>query len=459
MPANAARPHLRALTGVRYLAALHVMIFHVAVLWEIVGRESASDGKLFQSWCAAGAALLERFWPLKGIALSGFVAVSFFFTLSGFILAYTSLDSSGAVVLDRRQFWVNRFARVYPVYFLGLVFNFLLFLVWLGGRKPPLSAPQGLAVGGSAILLLQSWWPLAAGAWNPPGWSLSVEAFFYFLFPWLLPIVTRLPARGLVLWLLGAWAAAIAAPIAYLAAGGEVDWLSEGETLVRVIEFNPALRLPEFFAGMVLGRIFLSRNMDAEGAISRSGNGLSLIAAAGLLVALSLSQSLPRLLLYNGLLLPLYLLLIYGLALGGGALAWLLSRRWFVLLGDSSYALYILHHGVIFYGVPIVWLALGGSAEVERQLGGKVASSADAADAERGLEQSNANSQSLRLAHIEPSDNPPTPLGYLTGSALLATLASIAVFKLYEVPARRILRHRLGARRPQTEPEDEAQLP
>ncbi|MBX9789770.1 MAG: acyltransferase [Pirellulales bacterium] len=467
MSADAGRRQLRALTGVRYLAAAHVMVFHIVVLWVIVAPQSAAGGKLFQPWCAEGVAFFDRFWPLRGIALSGFVSVGLFFVLSGFILSYTSMDADNRAAVNRRQFWANRFARIYPVYLLGLVFNLPLFLVWLAGLKPPLASGAAVGVAASAIGLVQSWWPLASAAWNPPGWSLSVEAFFYFVFPWLILLVDRLPRRALLPSLAVAWGATLVAPLCYLALGGKVDWESESETWLRFVEFNPILRLPEFFAGMVLGKLFVNRQ-ERRGDAPGGGAALSIVATIGLAGVLAYSEQFNRLLLYNGLLLPLFLLLIYGLALEGGPIAWILSGRLFVLLGDASYALYILHHGVIFYGVVWVWLAIGGSAELERQLGKQPATgnAASPTVVEDGDEPGSAG-QSGSVTDfskpggetIEPNEHPPTPLGFLVGLVALTTVASIAVFKFFEVPCRKFLRRTLGGRRSAREPEQMAQLP
>src|SRR4051812_45730838 len=50
---------------------------------------------------------------------TGYLGVQFFFVLSGFILAYTYLPQRGTGF--QRTFWVARFARIYPVYVLGLL--------------------------------------------------------------------------------------------------------------------------------------------------------------------------------------------------------------------------------------------------------------------------------------------------------------------------------------------------
>ena len=61
------------------------------------------------------------------------------------------------------------------------------------------------------------------------------------------------------------------------------------------------------------------------------------------LVAIANGNALPYPLAHNGLLLPLHSLVILGFALGGGAVAQLLSVRSLVFLGNASYSMYILH--------------------------------------------------------------------------------------------------------------------
>src|SRR5579863_1305776 len=85
------RRPIRALTGLRFFAALHVVFYHYAV------------------------GLLP--YPLSSVAKNGYVAVGLFFVLSGFVLAYNYADRP----MDIRTFWTARFARIYPAYLLAFV--------------------------------------------------------------------------------------------------------------------------------------------------------------------------------------------------------------------------------------------------------------------------------------------------------------------------------------------------
>jgi peptidoglycan/LPS O-acetylase OafA/YrhL len=84
-----ARPRLPALTSLRFFAALHVVCFHF-LAFKIVSGER---------------------W-LGQISSIGYVGVSFFFVLSGFILVYTYAGRD----IPARDFWRARFARIYPAF-------------------------------------------------------------------------------------------------------------------------------------------------------------------------------------------------------------------------------------------------------------------------------------------------------------------------------------------------------
>ena len=110
------RKSLHALTGARFLAAFWVLAYHFAIQF----RFDTLPGKA----PSTGALPLG----LAPIILQGHLAVDFFFILSGFILSYTYVSSEGALRGSRREFWVARIARVYPVYLLGLALGLGPFL-------------------------------------------------------------------------------------------------------------------------------------------------------------------------------------------------------------------------------------------------------------------------------------------------------------------------------------------
>ena len=316
-----------ALTGLRFWAALHVVVFHFGGAWM----------ELAPGW-------------MQAISLCGYASVGLFFVLSGFVLAYNYLSPDGRMTVGRRAFWSARAARVYPVYALALVLLAPKVIAGSLAANSAAVAAAKLAVGGgSALLLVHAWLPPASLYWNPPGWSVAVEAFFYALFPAVVGWVGLLRRERLVWALAGLWALGLLPSLLYLGLepdGGPVTQDARG-TWLAVLKFNPVLRLPEFLMGVVLGRLFA---LETPG-LKRTGALMAPGAAVLVLGAFALSQHIPFPLMHNALLAPVYALLVYGLARGGGWLGGFLSRPALVRLGEASYSLYILQYPV--------WLAVG----------------------------------------------------------------------------------------------------
>ncbi len=329
MGGAARRPQLTALTSLRFFAALHVVLFHAR------GALNASSFPGHQE--------------LKNLLGAGPVSVGLFFVLSGFVLTYTYLGDPDRPRVRLRAFWVARLARVYPVYFLGLLLAAPFALTAAG-----VPAMNVWAAGVAVFVLVQAWVPSLALAWNPPAWSLSAEAFFYLAFPFAAPPLARLGRRGAFVALAVLWAMALAAPAAVLSAGahGLIDLSyvphgAEGPAWSAFLAYNPLVRLPEFLFGVVVARLYQLR----RGPGSVKGSWLALIAVAVLAVLLACDRGVygpfAGAVVNNGVLTPLFGLLVYGLACGGGRFAALLSRRPLVLLGEASYAVYILHVPVL----------------------------------------------------------------------------------------------------------------
>lgn len=143
---------IRSITGLRAIAALGVYINHF-------GNPAWFPNRL------------------SNIQANGSFGVSFFFVLSGFDLAL-AYDGN---TIDVRTFYLNRIARIGPTYIVALIiavayislsgftFDHVFMLHFFG---------------------LQAWFPTSDSgfAFNSPGWTISVEIFFYALFPLLISI-------------------------------------------------------------------------------------------------------------------------------------------------------------------------------------------------------------------------------------------------------------------------------
>ena len=296
---TARRRPLKALTGIRFFAAFYVVIFHSRV----------------------GATLFEHGHHAAGnFFLSGYLAVPLFFLLSGFILAYTyegQINRRG----DHRRFWEARFARIWPVY----AFSLLLALI-LAFRFPP--PGQALAVLG----MVQAWNPFdigMAGAWNMVCWTLSVEAVFYIVFPWVQRWVEE---RGIEAQL-GMIAGMLLLCVALNSTSRVLGYKAQG--LWRWIPL-PLPHLPEFLTGVALGNYFLRRLTLKPG--GNMGAGLWTYGGAALTAAI-LCLPAGR---WTSAVVIGFAALLYGLAAEKTLLARFLSTKAMLLGGEISYSVYLI---------------------------------------------------------------------------------------------------------------------
>lgn len=319
---RAERVQLSALTSLRFFAAFYVVLYH-AYSWPRSGSaafEAASlPWRTFYRFCS-----------------HGFTAVGFFFTLSGFILAY---NYPGARGVAAARFYRARFARVYPVYFVGLMaaLPFLAARTWREHAWSHAALECALAT-----FLVQAWFPTYWNAVNIPGWSLSVEAFFYSLYPRLVTVLARVSRSvvGALGTLALLWALALVVPALGTWTYGVQPF--DTSVLANFIRYSPPLALPEFAFGVVLGHMRLYGLADARWVAHAYLPALALL---GLALA---TDAVPYLLLHNGVLLPLIGIVILHHSRAGGQRRWLSHPGW-VALGEASYALYVLHLLVWIY--------------------------------------------------------------------------------------------------------------
>lgn len=311
---------IASLTGVRFFAAAAVVFFHF-------GKEHVQHVPGF----------------VKNIAGGGASAVTLFFILSGFVLAYNYAPSARIGSFNKLTFWRNRFARIYPVYLLALLLTLDRMITYVHQMlRPPSPANilNTLASGTMVLTLTQAWDFNRWSVWNFPAWTLSAEMFFYLTFPWVCAAVYRMrPARLLPAACMLAFCG-IAIRIIYLTGASGILGFPADHThddlWAWMISTVPLFRLPEFAVGLVLARMFLERPELRIKYCDR----FSIFALAGILTVLGFS---PREGIFTvALLIPLFALLIYALASGPGMLSGFLSLPFLVLLGEASYALYIL---------------------------------------------------------------------------------------------------------------------
>ena len=203
---TALRLHLPALDGLRGVAILAVLCFH---LTDILGVSASS------SWIDRG---------VHKVFAQGWMGVDLFFVLSGLLITGVLLDAEGTSHYFR-NFYMRRVLRIFPLYYAVVGF----YLVILPIIAPRISAEYGVVVGNPIYYWLYfSNHAIAQGLAGGkqqfvgvlgPTWSLGVEEQFYLVWPLLVYFLSR---RGMVRACVGAVAMAIALRIVLLSSG--VHW-------------------------------------------------------------------------------------------------------------------------------------------------------------------------------------------------------------------------------------------
>ncbi|MFC8718030.1 acyltransferase family protein [Kitasatospora sp. NPDC057198] len=294
-PALPAR--LPSLTGLRFLAALLVVCYHLS-------RQ-------------VGA--LPVLSPLAWYGRSG---VTFFFVLSGFVLAWTYPDAR----VPARRFYRRRLARIWPLHALTTGASLAVYAA-LGAAVPVTAALWSLP-------LLHPWGRGTVMGGNPAGWSLGDEAWFYLLFPLLLRPRLRPGARTAVL-------CCAAGPLLWLAGSAVADpglrsWL---------LDYLPLSRTPQFLLGAALAPAVRRGRLPALPVLPTA-----LAVAAFHLALIPWHHAVPDPAWYSPytasqlLSAPLFAALVTATAQAdlrrpGGPL----GRRPWTLLGDWSFAWYLVH--------------------------------------------------------------------------------------------------------------------
>lgn len=163
---------IQPLTGLRFLAAAWVLLYHYADT--LVG-------------------LVPSLGMIRPVAAAGYVGVDLFFVLSGFIISHVYLHQPGiASWSGARRYLLLRLARFYPVHLLTLLI--IAGLLTLERGTPQNWVPQeGVYTPVTFVrnLLLAHGWGNSF-AWNGPAWSISAEWFAYLVFPLATVVLLRL---------------------------------------------------------------------------------------------------------------------------------------------------------------------------------------------------------------------------------------------------------------------------
>lgn len=151
-------PYSDALTGLRGIAALWVLVFH---LWQFMGGPSLAIGP----------------FDLTPLAARGHFGVDLFFVLSGYLIGGPWVVARlGGPSVPVATFWRRRFLRVFPAYWAQ--WGVLALLALWSAEPFPMGPLDSVLSATLTFNLVENGADL-----NPVWWSLPVEWNFYLIAP------------------------------------------------------------------------------------------------------------------------------------------------------------------------------------------------------------------------------------------------------------------------------------
>jgi peptidoglycan/LPS O-acetylase OafA/YrhL len=313
---DARAPELPALTSLRGVAAVVVLLFHSS----------------YYAYHFAGGAppwLWRR----------GYLAVDLFFFLSGFVLTHVyggRLTRQKSWRTIGRFLWA-RFSRIYPA---SLFATAVFILAYTVGNLPFPADASFIKQLVASLLLLQVPW-LDEIVINSPSWSISAELYAYLLFPFVVPLICRLSSRKAAVFGISLLLAVAVDHTIFSHEQQNFGW----GALIRA--------LPEFLVGAFAYRFY------SEGIFRRFWEkdatliGISIIITAACLADVS-----------DGAMVLLLLALLLASVRNSGKCLAILDARILRWLGDASYSIYVFQILQFMVAVSLsetfVALGLGG---------------------------------------------------------------------------------------------------
>jgi peptidoglycan/LPS O-acetylase OafA/YrhL len=322
-------PRLPSLAGLRFVAAAMVFMVHASFPQNPLNRPGPIS---FFADHHIALAILIAVYP------AGYLGVSFFFQLSGFIMTWTTPPGDSA-----RVFWRRRALKIFPNHVIVWIIAMILFA---GPITPWWAATANL-------FLLHTWIPVPrqevmAGV-NAPAWSLCAEVLFYALFPLLIGPIRRIPVRRL--W---TWAGVMVAGMAVFAMISK--FIISGQPRSPFLPISmmqmwfaysfPPARMFEFVLGMIMARIVMEGRWPHI-----RGTRVVILVVVAYLVALVVPPPFNFCLVTA---LPFGLMICSATAADLRGVRTILNSRAMVWLGTVSFAIYICQGVVIFWGRPAV---------------------------------------------------------------------------------------------------------
>jgi peptidoglycan/LPS O-acetylase OafA/YrhL len=307
--------YLDKLASLRFFAALVVVFFHMSYMLQYMLAGGGGIGKAYYN----------------GIFRNGFVGVSIFYVLSGFVISYANENWKGW-----KRYLIGRFARIYPAHWAA---SFLVVMA-LGLALFPVHANfrDSLSKLLANLALVHAWIPSPDYYFsiNAVSWSLSVEVFFYVIFLF----IRRLDDKYIYILAFGSYLTLILLEL----------FVHQWTARYWRFYIYPVTRLPEFLIGMAIYRLYRN-DLISKFRVLRV-DFIFLLVLMLVTMALLRTHGVEVIFFYSLIPTPFSFLMVVSLLQEGSSSY--MKNKILVLLGESSFALYLIHQAVIDYVTGII---------------------------------------------------------------------------------------------------------
>ena len=313
-----------ALTGVRFIAVSMVFLIH-HISFDIYGN------------------------VLGGIINQFYLSLHIFFVLSGFIICYKYYDEVKTDKSFLFDFYLKRFSRIYPLYFLLTSFFFIVLFFTETDQKHLFLT---YLINITFLKGLSSWY-MFTGIY--PSWSLTVEEMFYLFSPFIFLLIKKrsiLYFQILFFWLTGLFLFFLFQKFPFHGFFKDLRFIAFATFFGRCFEFFAGIKLALVIKKRMAGNMIVSKNPKLPVSFTYLGI-FCMVFVIAILFFLSPSYKVIAThsaggIIVSNLVFPLAVVVFFfGLIMEKTVVRSILSTRAFQLLGKGSYAFFLVHTGVI----------------------------------------------------------------------------------------------------------------
>ncbi|MDO4225230.1 MAG: acyltransferase [Bergeyella zoohelcum] len=301
-----------ALTGFRAIAAWMIFVYHFFPFKNV--------NHSYPKWIS------DVVWEFH-------IGVDMFFVLSGFLITYRYFDENP---IHFKKYMVNRFARIYPMYFILTIAVFLV-----GYLQSNTWTTQNTIQAILSFTMTKALFSEYNFAGIPQGWTLTLEEMFYFTAPFYFILIRKrlfwLFVLPVIVWLFGIYASE----------------LTNGINFGGFLQTGISAFIVEFFIGIGLALVIKKGLFNFKHKLLK----ITYIGMGGVIIYLLGMQNFREMFSFNeelGRFISMVLLsglgiapLLWGLIHEDTFVRRILSLPVLVLLGKASYIFYLIHKGFI----------------------------------------------------------------------------------------------------------------